>query len=278
MRTLIRFFQRHYLFFIFLVLEGAAFALLVQNHFVQRVAYGNFSGNISNVVNEQISDWNNYLHLRQINEQLIRENTELRNRLPESMYAADAEHSFSVDTVNQVKYQYLSAAVINISVNKQYNYITLNKGAEQNVAKNMAVMGPDGIVGVVVGVSDHFATVLPVINRHFRVSTKFKKNHYYGSLQWDGKSYRHAELNEIPLHVPVETGDTLVISGYSSNFPEGAPVGTVSHFSKKDGNFYDIEVLLFSDFRKLFHVSIVKNYMKLEQDELEQLIKPAAND
>ncbi|MDR2848358.1 MAG: rod shape-determining protein MreC, partial [Bacteroidales bacterium] len=85
-------------------------------------------------------------------------------------------------------------------------------------------------------------------------------------------------LNEIPLHVSVEIGDTLVISGYSSSFPEGAPVGTVSNFSKKDGNFYDIDVLLFSDFRKLFHVSVIENYMKLEQKELEQSVKPAIHD
>jgi rod shape-determining protein MreC len=278
MQTLIRFFQRHHLFFIFLMLEGAAFVMLIQNNFVQRIAYGNFSGDIYGVVNERISNWNDYLHLRQINEQLMQENTELRNMLPKSLYSADVSRTFSDDTVHHVRYHYLAADVINISINKQYNYITLNKGAEQHVAKDMAVMGPDGIVGVVIGVSDHFSTVLPVINRHFRVSTKFLKNNYYGSLQWDGTSYRHAELNEIPLHVSVEIGDTLVISGYSSSFPEGAPVGTVSNFSKKDGNFYDIEVLLFSDFRKLFHVSVMENYMKLEQEELEQSVKPTTND
>jgi rod shape-determining protein MreC len=146
----------------------------------------------------------------------------------------------------------------------------LDKGKQQQVESGMPVICPDGIVGIVDNVSEHFSTVLPIINRNFRLSVKFRKNDFYGSLQWNGKSYRHAELNEIPLHVPVSVGDTLVVTSYSSSFPEGAPVGTVSKFSKKDGNFHIIEVLLFTDYRKLYRVSLIRNYLQDEQSMLEQ--------
>jgi rod shape-determining protein MreC len=213
-----------------------------------------------------------YFHLSEINSQLWAENISLRNQLPASFYVPDTSSTMVFDTLSHRRYAYLDAKVVNSTVNKQYNYLTLDKGSAQQVAKNMAVMGADGIVGVVYGVSENFATILPVINRNFRISTKFKKNNYYGSLTWNGSSYRHADLNEIPLHVPVAIGDTLVVTGYSSSFPAGVPVGTVSKFDKKDGSFYSIDVLLFTDFRNLYHVSVVKDLMQNEQDSLELLI------
>jgi rod shape-determining protein MreC len=260
------------MFFLFIVLEGSAFALLVRDHYIQRISMAKATGTVSGVLYEWVSGWRNYVNLYEINQQLLSENNMLRNRLPESLYVSDALYhvdSVASDTLTIRKYRYVQAEVVNNMVNKQYNFITVNKGAQQNIAENMAVIGPDGVVGIVYGVSDHFSTVLPVINRNFRLSAKFKRSDLYGSLTWDGRSYRYASLDEIPLHVPVEIGDTLVVSGYSSSFPEGIPIGMVNSFNKKDGNFYTIEVLLFTDFRKLFHVSIIENKMKGEQDTLE---------
>ncbi|MDR0714214.1 MAG: rod shape-determining protein MreC [Bacteroidales bacterium] len=270
MRTLFRFFYRHYMFFLFFLLEGTAFIMLLQQHYIQRITVGQFSGYAIGMIDERISRWRKYLNLAEINRQLVQENQELRSRLPGAYYSSDSTGHAVYDTLRQAWYGYLPANVVNISVNKQYNYITLDKGRRQHVKSGMPVVGSVGIAGIVDNVSEHFSTVLPVINRNFRLSVKFLKNDFYGSLQWNGQSYRYAELNEIPLHVPVAVGDTLVVTGYSSSFPEGAPVGTVSRFSRKDGNFYTIEVLLFTDYRKLYRVYLVKNYLKDEQDRLEQ--------
>ncbi|MDR1866373.1 MAG: rod shape-determining protein MreC [Bacteroidales bacterium] len=272
MHTLFRFFQRHHVFFLFLILEGIAVTLLIRNNYIQRISFARATGIVSGTIYEQISEWSNYLHLREINRRLVEENAQLRNGSLHSFYRTDSVVRFVYDTAGLRKYVHVPAKVVNSTVNKQYNFLTLNKGEAHNISKDMAVTGPDGIVGIISGVSGHFATVLPVINRNFRISTKFKKNNFYGALTWNGRSYRHAELNEIPLHVPVEVGDTLVVTGFSSSFPEGSPVGTVSHFDKKDGNFYAIEVLLFTDFRNLHHVSVVHDLMKEEQENLEQKI------
>ena len=272
MRALIRFLQRHLILYVFLSLEGIAFFLLFQNNFIQRSAFVKASNAVSGRMHERVSVWRDYLHLREQNLQLLNENIELRNMLQGAFDVADTSRIFFSDSSKQQRYAYFPAKVINKSVTKQYNYITLDRGRNHGVAEDMAVIGTEGIIGIVYGVSNHFATVMPVINRNFRVSVKFKKNNYFGSLSWDGRSYRYATLNEIGLHIPVAKGDTLVVSGYSDSFPEGIPVGVVDKVEPKDGSFYTINVLLATDFRKLHYVSIVEDIMKNERQNLEQQI------
>ena len=256
--------------FVFLVLEGLAGFLLLQNNYIQRIAFVKATNVISGSIYEKISDWRDYLHLREQNLQLLDENAKLRSMLPEAFYTADTSRIFYTDTNRLRQYAYLPAKVVYNTVNKQYNYLTLDRGRNAGVEENMAVIGLDGIVGIVYGVSDHYAKVLSVINRDFKVSVKLKKNNYQGSLSWDGRSERHATLNEILLHVPVSVGDTLVVSGFSGSFPEGITVGTVSRIEQKDGSFYTIEVLLATDFRKLHYVTVVEDLMKTEKQNLEQ--------
>jgi rod shape-determining protein MreC len=258
------------MFFVFLVLEGLAALMLLQNNYIQRIAFVKATNVVSGSIYEQISDWRDYLHLREQNRQLLNENAQLRSMLPGAFYTGDTSRIYYADTGKFRQYAYLPAKVVNNSVNKQFNYITLDRGRNGGVDEGMAVIGPDGIVGIVSGVSDHYAKVLSVINRDFRVSAKLKKNNYYGSLSWDGRSYRHATLSEISLHVPVSVGDTLVVSGFSGIFPEGIPVGVVNQVEQKDGSFYTIEVLLFTEFRKLHYVSVVEDLMKTEKQNLEQ--------
>ena len=258
--------------FIFLILEGTAVFLLMQNNYIQRIAFAKATNVVSGSIYEQMSNWRDYLHLRDQNRQLQEENMTLRNMLPEAFYTANTTRILATDSNKYRQYVYLPAKVVNNTVNKQYNILTLNRGRNDGIAPDMAVICPEGIVGIIHGVSDHFSTALPVINRNFRVSVKFRKNNAFGSLSWDGRSYRYATLNEISLHVPVSKGDTLVVSGYSGSFPEGIPVGVVDKIEQKDGSFYTIDVLLSTDFRKLHFVTVVEDLMKSEQQDLEQQI------
>jgi len=258
--------------YLFLLLEGIAFFLLFQNNYIQRIAFVKATNVVSGGIYNRISIWRDYLHLREQNLQLQNENMKLRRMLPGTFFMVDSSQTFYADSVKQRRYAYLPAKAINNIVNKQFNYVTLDRGKNGGVDVDMAVIGPEGIVGIVFGVSEHYATVMPVINRNFRLSVKFRKNNHFGSLSWDGRSYRYATLNEIGLHVPVAKGDTLVVSGFSDSFPEGTPVGVVDKVEQKDGSFYTISVLLATDFRNLYYVTVVDDLMKTEKQILEQPI------
>lgn len=273
MRNLLRLIYTYHFPILFFALCGLSFFLIFQNNNFQRTKYIQFSHTASGGFYGGIDNFKVYLSLKEANRQLSQENAELRNKLETFRKITRDKRDTVIDTTYKQEYFYQSAKVINNTVSKQYNYITLNKGSEQGIKADMAVITKKGIVGIVEGVSENFATVLPVLNRNFKVSAKLKRSNFLGNLSWDGFSPEECLLNDIPHHVVLQKGDTVITTGYSSIFPEGIMIGTVKEFNMKDGNFYTIKLKLSCDLRSLSYVMVVSDLKKGEQVKLENKTK-----
>jgi rod shape-determining protein MreC len=269
MNTLLRFIQKYSNLLLFLLLEIIAFSLIIQSGAYQRSRLVGLNRQISGYIYSKVDGAREYFSLREANELLVEENTELRNRLDLISSSLDSATVIS-ELKGEHRYYFLQSRVIRNSSNKQYNYLTLDKGKKHGAFRDMGVVSEKGLVGIVLESSANFSTVIPVINRDFRLSAKITSNNYAGILQWDGASPRYAILSEIPFHVDLREGDTIATSGFSSIFPEGIDVGRIESFSLEKGNFYDIRVELFTDFQSLFHVNVIRNYRKDEQLNLEK--------
>lgn len=275
MNTLIRFIIRYQFLLFFLILEAISLWLLAENNFYQRSKFGNLSRSFYGYTSSVIEDGRKYLTLKQINEQLAKDNLALRNQVA-SQPSQFAKSGLAESLIaNQVAFEFIPARVVNNSVNKQYNFLTLNVGRRQGVEMEMGVVTNSGVIGIVSGLSDNYSTVISLLNVDFRISAKLQRTGYFGSLYWDGTNYLEAVLSEIPQHVDIVMGDTIVTSGYSVIFPPDIPLGTVNTFDKKSGNFYTIRLGLFNDFRKIDYVWVVKN---LHAEERQKLENPEAND
>ena len=270
MRTLLRFFQNNYNLLLFLLLEIIAFTLIIQGSSYQRSRLIGMNRQVTGYIYSKVDGAREYFALKEINEQLVQENTEMRNRLDLISSSLDSATVVS-DVKGDYRYYFVQSRIVRNSISKQLNYLTLNKGKKQGVFRDMGVISDQGLVGIVLESSANFATVIPVINRQFRLSAKIKSNNYSGILQWEGGSPRYAVLTEIPFHVTMTEGDTILTSGFSSIFPEGIKVGRIESYSLEKGNFYDIRVELFTDFQRLFHVNVIRNYRQEEQLNLENL-------
>ena len=88
----------------------------------------------------------------------------------------------------------------------------------------MAVVTSTGVVGLVKEVSTNFCTVMSLLHSKIIISSKIKKNGFFGPLSWEGKSFSYATLDDIPAHVKLTKGDTIVTSAYSLAFPENIMV------------------------------------------------------
>ncbi|MFP4058869.1 MAG: rod shape-determining protein MreC [Bacteroidales bacterium] len=267
---MLKFIIRYYFFFLFVAFETVAVIILVNGNAFHRSKFSNLTRNIAGMVYNRVDYLREYLSLREENRKLIEENVHLKNMLIDDFVVIAREFNTREDTLKLRKFKYTSAKVINNTVTRQQNFITLNKGANHGIQPEMAVTSNNGIVGIVDAVSPNFSTVISVLNRNLHISAKLKKNNYFGSLKWDGKNFRKAKLDEIPHHVMVNVGDTIVTSGYSAIFPEGLLIGYVEDFDLEGGNFYSIDIKLSNDFKRLSGVNVIKNLLRKEQKKLEK--------
>lgn len=255
MQNLWKILLRYSNFLVFIILEVAAFLLIVHNNTAPRSAVMSTANQFVAWQYERCSEVADYFSLRSVNEQLAVENAELRNRL------AKAEQ--------QQEIQYLPAKAVQMTTDQPHNYLTINRGEQDGVLQGQGVRNEEGVVGIVRTVGQRYSVVIPIINTQTNLSCRFSKNDYIGTLQWDGKDSRFARLTDVAAHMVVNPGDTIVTSGLSPVFPEGIPVGIVESSILKEGDSYHtIRVRLYTNFRRLKYVEVISNR---DQNEMEEL-------
>jgi rod shape-determining protein MreC len=274
MRGLFRFLQKNYAFLLFLLLEVLSFTLVYNFNSYQRSKYLNSSNKVTATIYNSFSAVGNYFSLASVNRKLARENAQLKSLIADLPYIRITPYSIvSKAEITDTLYRFISAKVINNSVDKQDNYITLNKGSKHGVKPDQGIINSDGVVGVVIHVSESFSLGFSVLNKRWGASAKLKKSGTFGPLAWDGSDSRYANLTGIPFHVELAVGDTVVTSSYSSVFPEGIMIGTIHSVEMPPGdNYYKIQVELAVNFRALSYVDIVENLKKNELKALENRI------
>ena len=251
--------------------------MLVRNNEKPRTAY--LSG--SEVTTAWLQGWvtaiGQYQHLHYVNKNLAEENAQLREQMRDAYFFNRTDSIWVRDSVTRQKqYQYIVAEVVDNSVNRQSNYITVNRGALHGVKPGSAVISAGGIVGIVLQTSDHYSIIMSLLHRSSHISAKLRRSNYFGSLAWRGDTPEEIHLDDIPKGAKVKRGDTIVTSGNSFLFPKGIMVGTVIQDTIPPGsNTHDVRVRLGADLGRIEHVYIINNILKPEAEKLKQAILDA---
>ncbi len=274
MHRLIAFLLKQYPLLIFILFELLAVSLVVSHNHYQKAA---FNKGISNMVGSSYAVWENitgYFGLKKRNRELAEENARLHNSMKGSFRASDKNIFVWDDTVYQQQFHYVSAQVVNASVNKKKNYLVINKGKNQGIESNMGVIAPNGVVGMVRSVSSNYALIIPIINIDANIAARLKKNDQNGIVSWNGKHYSKGIMKGVPGHIPLNRGDTIITSGQSLFFPEGIVIGYIENYRKNiSDNFYTITLRLAVDFNSLNYVYVIRNLLAEEQIHLLKIIE-----
>ena len=268
MLQLLNFFSKNKTVLLFLLLEFIAFIFIINSHSFHHSKYINSANAVSGSVLKNINTINNYFSLNKQNEQLILENKLLKNKL--ELFAQKQELGEIVLTDSINKYNYISAKVISNPYNKRNNILTIDKGSLDGVKSDMGIIVPQGIVGTIIDVSKHYATVLSMLNGQSKINPKMKGKHHYGSLNWNGLDYRKVTFEDLPIQANIKQGDTVISGGKSIVYPAGIPIGIIADFEKIDNTYQNISIDLFTDFSALYNVYVVINKHQVEQKNLEQ--------
>jgi len=278
-RNLLEFFIKYNYWFLFILLEVISFGLLFRFNSYQGSVYFTSANWLVGTVYEISDGVTSYFHLKSVNEDLMERNIYLEQQVS-ALREAFIKTTRDTTWVDEIQrsvlkdFTILKADVINNSINRANNYITLNRGEKDGIRSEMGVINGNGVVGIVYLTASHHSIVIPVLNSKSSISCKVKNSDYFGYLKWDGEDSRYAYLMDLPRHSVCEKGDTIVTSGFTSIFPSGIMVGTVEDITDShDGLSYLLKVKLSTDFGKLNDVRVIARKDMAEQKELEQKIR-----
>ncbi len=294
MQKIIELLLRYKSLLLFLILEILCISLLVSFNPFQRASYLHSTNWLSTGAMTGVSSVTGYLGLREENKQLAEYNAKLledlelyksqglyyqqllKNQKVLNPYVVqldslgdslvikalsmnvEFDSTYSLNANRQ--YEVFSAKVLKNDYLKTENYLLIDKGTQDGIEENMAILGPNGVIGVVMITSDKFAVASSLLNINQRVAAQLRKNNAQGSVTWKGRDPAFCVLEDIGLHVKINKGDTVVTSGYNSVFPADKMIGIVSSVIKNEHKlFQEVRVKLSTDFSMVRYVSVVRN-------------------
>ena len=204
--------------------------------------------------------WHNYFYLRGVRA----ENRELKEqieqmRLEQVRLSQDAEQAHRLQALLAFKEQTVgktvAAQVIGSSGSDLSRIVYIDKGENDGLKPDMAVVTADGIVGKILLVSPSVSQVLLINDQSSGVGVILEKSRLQGVLR--GTANGEVVLERVMSDEQVTTGEKVLSSGGDQIFPKGMPVGTVSKVSPGKDLFLDITVRPAAELSRLEEVLVV---------------------
>ena len=175
---------------------------------------------------------------------ILRERLNLLNRrLNElkSVYDENERLKSFIGFKKTIAYFTVPAQVIGRDPTNWSNSIIINKGANDGVRQNRAVLSTKGLVGRVLEVGRRSAKILLISDPNSKVGVVIQKNRQGGILigRPDGK----CKMIYISLDSDVALGDKVITAGFGEIFPKDILVGEVVRVGKEPGRLYKYAIV-----------------------------------
>lgn len=264
MRNLFAFLWKNQVTVLFILLEIFSLILLSKSYSYHGSLSYNTTNDLTGNFISSYSSITDYLSLNEENTILAEENAILKSAMESSFLITDTQYIY-----RDSMYRFTPVKVVSGSVNKSNNFIMVNKGKKHGVIKEMGVVSSTGVAGVVVGTSNNFSTIMSMLHGNLRISARIKNSGQLVNVIWGNNDYLFGTVIDIPSHIVLQKGDSIVTSGNSFIFPEGIMIGVIEeHHANKNKNLSTAKLKYSTDFNSIKHLYVIENIMKPEQDSL----------
>ena len=232
---------------------------------IEAVTFGVFArvqGAASGVVRNVRDVWTNYAALRGARD----ENATLKKQLAEievqlqeqrALAARTSNLQSLLDLKNAIGMPTLAAEVIAGNANPGIRQITIDRGTEDGVQPNMAVIAPRGVVGRIVGpLAAHAARVQLLIDHSAAAGALTERTRAGGMIVGVDRQPPLA-MELVSNLADVKVNDAIVTSGVDGIYPKGYTIGWVDSAARGPGLYQVITVRPAVDFSSLEEVLVV---------------------
>lgn len=127
------------------------------------------------------------------------------------------------------------AQVIGKEMSPISSTLTINKGSNDGIQKDLAVITPLGVVGRVHAVLPGTAKIVLLTDPANTLAVRVQRNREEGLLE--GKLINCA-LKYVSYYADIQKGDLLVTSGLDGIYPKGLPVAIVVSVTKREASAF----------------------------------------
>jgi len=186
---------------------------------------------ISNATGRGIRDsWTNYIYLRNVRQQNLDLQKQVdRLRLQQAALAQGALEGQRLRTLLEFHQNYaastVAAQIIGSSGTDQSRLLILNKGSQDGLKPDMAVITPTGIVGKLRDVFPGTSQLLLISDPTAGAGVIFSSTRIHAILR--GSPVGRIQINNLTPDSRIKQGETVLTSGGDGVFPRGLPVGTI---------------------------------------------------
>ena len=199
--------------------------------------------------NELVIKLEHYEQMQRSNADITKENSRLKEQL---------DFSVSLEEKN------IPAQIISRDLDNAFSYLTIDKGSDNGIKKNMPVIayqnGNQGLVGKVIQVGTFTSQIMPIYNTNNIVSARIQNTRDLGLVNGLGSQDQPLLMQYIRKRVLEELsyGDIVVTSGENDNYMRDIPIGSISKITVLDYNSsLNIELTPIIDFSRLETVIVV---------------------
>jgi len=174
--------------------------------------------------------WQNYVDLHDVR----RQNQDLqrtidRLRLEQAALLEDAKQGQRLQALLNFQQKYIyktvAAQAIGSSGSEQSRVFYIDKGSADGLARDNAVITPDGIVGKIRDVFPHSAQVLAINDQTSGAGVILESTRIRGILR--GNAFGQPQIVDILADKRIQSGENVLTAGGDDIFPRGLPVGKV---------------------------------------------------
>jgi rod shape-determining protein MreC len=174
--------------------------------------------------------WGNYINLRQTRQQDAQLKQEVaRLREEEASFAEDAQQGRRLQKLLGFKESYVTstvaAQVIGTSGSERSHVLYLDKGSDDGLKPEQAVITPDGVVGKIRDVFPHTSQLLLISDPSSGAGVLLATTRIRGIVK--GTATGRVEIDNLTADSRIKVGEPVVTSGGDLVFPRGLPVGTI---------------------------------------------------
>jgi rod shape-determining protein MreC len=156
----------------------------------------------------------------------------------------------------------LGARVIGRDASNWWRSIQIDRGTQDGVRENLAVINTEGLVGKVVSATKGEARVLLLIDPDCKASALLQDTREPGVVAGSESVFSREPfcvMTYVNRAAKTKPGELVVTSGLGGIFPKGILIGTVvsAGLNKQTGMFQDVRIKPAVDFRRLEEVLVM---------------------